>query len=303
MSARATRGGFTLIELLISMGISMVLAGLTTTAFLHIRSAVNRAEARLTMHASAQALYTHWHRSFSSLAPNCAVLVQSTATSGPATGEVSITFMRGKESTEDFNWWVTRLGNSDLLWEQWTWKRGDKMLYSSVNRPVRSYTITKPFTLAGADYKDRKFESIPQPRRWLDPANPTATLDDNIYFPDPGVPGGSLANPQDMGDYTDLLRERRPALDQVTDFAIQMVAQDGTTDTISDGTTTTLVRQGVWNDGRLATPLTAAQNFVGSDVAKRPRVVRLRFTLTEQRSKLTQTFAFSFALPGMQPNQ
>lgn len=298
-----TTRGFTLMELMISMAISMVLAGLTTTAFIQIRSAVNRAEARLTMHASVQAIYTHLHRSFSSLAQSCAFLVTSTASTGPGNGEVSITFMRGKESTEDFNWWVTRLGNSDLLWEQWTWKRADQTLYSAVNRPVRAYTINTPFTVGGANFNGTRFESIPQPRRWLDPAAPLVTLDDNSYFPSPSTPGASLAHPQDMGDHTDLQRERKPALDLVSDFAVQILAHDGTTDTVSDAATTTVLRQGAWVDGRLAPTLTAPQDFATSDAAKRPKIVRLRFTLTEPRSKLTQTFAFSFALPGMQPNQ
>ena len=319
---RRGNGGFTLIELLVSTTIAMMMASVAVAAFLQTRNAVNRAEARLAMHVSAQTLYTHFQRVFSGLMQSCAVVLTSTRrTTDPGTGAtipgaVSLTFMRGKESIDDWRF-SAKNGiryNSDLLWERWEWNGAKGIISSAVNQPTRAFQVNKsfvPWTASGADYAWNSFRNLPQPRRWLDPVEPFKTLDDNVYFPTPATPSVSLADVDDIGDYTDLKRDLTPVVDRIVSpapdtapaFALQVVAHDGTVTTVDDATTATTVLQGAWLDGRLAATVGAPQVFAGSDAAKRPKLIRVRFTMGDARTTLTQTFSFSFALPGMAPVQ
>jgi prepilin-type N-terminal cleavage/methylation domain-containing protein len=330
-ASRAARGagfssGFTLTELLVSMAIAMVMAALASTSFLQVRAAMNRAQARLTMHAAAQTVFTTLHQQFLSTQQSCAFVITTTRSGGtPEDGQVRLIFMRGKQDTKDFDWYADKLGDSDLLWCEWVWRRASGTLSTADNQPLRDYRVQdselpSPFAPGGQSYDQVRFTAVPQPRRRLDPLQPTTTLDDDIYFPKPGtVPAGesdpravSLASVDDVGDFSDLQRRLTPVLTQVSDFAIEVVAHDGSLAAYDDGATATSVRQGVWPDGRLTplldptpatrpTPAQLAAQFAASDAAKRPKLVRLRFTITDRRLKLSQVFSFSFALPGMLP--
>ena len=353
------RRGFTLIEILISSALALALAGLCVEGFLGVRRAIDRAEARIAMHAAAQTLYTALRNAVSGIQQSCAVVVRTTQSTGanPEPGAVSILFMRAKEDTDDFAAWQPI--NSQLVWEQWAWSQQSRTLSvatsrnpqrSANDRLVREFTIAGSFipdAASGVDFKTQTFQSLAQPRRALtvrdahngatvdptgppDPLHPEySTLGDNIYFPDPAQPGKSLVSEEDLGDYEDLKRALVPVLAQVSDFSLQVVHHDPTYAT-ADGTTTngvttlatdrtrTIVWNGVWLDGRLGAtgdratvPLAPPQVFedtdltddpavtTSSDVAKRPRLLRVRFTLTDDHRQLSQTFSFSFAWPGM----
>lgn len=280
--------GFTLIELMVSTAIAMFLASMCVTAFLGIRQLVRRAEARIAMYDTAQVLYTRLNQSTAQLMQHCALVARCDA------GAVELTFMRGKEDHWDWKLWERKKVGSDLVWERWRWEKGATggILYQASSHPVRGFVQS----VAGGS---QKYQVLPQPRRWLDPADPLATLNDNRFFRSTAVAG-------DMGDSTDLDNNLLPVLSQVSDLSIQLVNHDGSTDTLSTASSQTLVRQGVWMDGRVgdvlsATPTVAA--YSASGIAKRPRLLRLRLTVTDRiadpRSDLVQTFSFSFALPGM----
>jgi len=295
-----TARGFTLIELLISTALAMILAGVAMTAFYRFRNIIARTEARMAMHASAQRLYTRLHASFSCLQPTCAIAARTTTGS-----EVRLVFMRAKENTFDFLS-PAKAGDfvaSDLTWEEWVWSRGDRTLRTASNTigtassPGRSFA-SGSFSPLGINYSGKTFWVLPQPRRRLDPADPFATLDDNILFPD--ASGVSRANAtDDLGDFADLERNLAPALAEVSDLSLELVARDGSVVVLDDSASAVHAIQGVWPDGRLAPTLAAAPAYATSEVAKRPRLVRLRLTLENRPLELSSTFSFSFALPDL----
>lgn len=299
---------FTLLELLISAGIAMVLASVATTAYIQFSRMVARAEARMAMFSSAQRLYIQLSQAFSSIQPSCAMVVSTTSNT-----EIRLIFMRAKEDVWDFDRptaprdWI----NSDLTWQELVWDRGSQTLKSAVNsagtasRPVRSFVAA-----AGSlgTFSGKTFNVLPQPRRELDPLNPinspTKGLNDNIYFPNSATPAVSVVNPAaDIGDYTDLENNLVPVLTRMSDLSFEMICHDGSTVTIDDSATTAPPRvfQGVWLDGRMASTLTAAPAFATSEVAKRPKLLRMRFTLNEPKIGFSSTFSFTFGLPALSP--
>ncbi len=330
--------GFTLIEVVMSVALAMLLTSMAVVAFFNIRRLVNRAEVRLSMHASAQTTYNKMLRSFNSLQQTCAFVVYSTANSAPAgatpNDRVTLLFMRGKEDTFDFEYGSSAyfgqsyksLMNSDLLWEQWTWEAATNTLYSSTNSPQRQFTGPNGFTIGGANYANQGFDVVPQPRRTLSIATARSwqqTLNDNQYFPDTSQPDlfkvqdnitdayaynvPSKASSSDVGDFEDLEYKLVPALTQMTAFSVQIVPQDNTVaHTIlvngAPGSTPNYskVLNGVFLDGRMASALTAVPSYANSDLAQRPRIVRILFTLTDTTSKMTQNFSFSFPV-GLAP--
>lgn len=314
------RQGFTLIELMISVGLVMAMATVAMTAFLHIRKTVARAEARTAMHASAQRLYTFLQRTLSSIQPGCALVttvIQRNPSASTDPGSIRLIYMRGKEQLEEFG--SNPYLATDLLWEQLTWSVSDRVLRKGTSSQAWAFT-SGAFSPAGVDYNGKTFYGLPQPRRYLNPSNPTGLapggLNDNMYFPStltdpvpPAVPT-SLANSagRDVGDFTDIQNNLTPIFERISALDIQIESYDGTTtslDVASGGPSVQNgVFQGVWNDGRLATPLTSAQNYALSDLAKRPRIMRWRFTMTEPlptepSGGLSATFSFSFVLPGL----
>jgi type II secretory pathway pseudopilin PulG len=340
-SGRQT-GGFTLIELLVSTSIAMAIAAVALSAFMQIRKAINRSEALLGLHQEAQTIYMALEAAFASAQQSCAVVVDTEPgrvalvfMRGKEQKDDYPTFLDGNTSAGNRLDFTTQ-----LVWEMWEWRRATASIHAAMNRPMqknlyrygaRSFTPTAVFA-NGQDYRSKSFWTYPQPRRYLDPSNPfgppaaspdpiISRLDDNMWFPDPANPGKSLVkvgtdpHPEDIGDYSDLqLAIAAPAFRNVTDWSFQIVMHDETLTPITadDSATTSppVVLQGAWLDGRLGTgadrslaTLAPPQNLTGSDLARRPRLLRLRFTLTEPKSQASQTFSYSFSWPGMAPNQ
>lgn len=299
--------GFTLIELLISTALAMMLAGVVTTAFFKFRNLAARAESRMAMHAAAQRLFTQLHRTMAGIQPTCAFIASTTSGS-----EVRLVFMRAKEHNWDFMIPTTSSAvNGDLVWEEWVWQRGTSTLKMATNSigtpsaPGRQFS-SGSFAPGSVNYNGKTFYVVPQPRRSVDTTAPlTSTsngLNDNIYFPDTSVPPVSKASPSgDIGDYTDLENNLVPVSDQMSDLSFEIVSHDGTSTVVDDSATTSPPRvfQGVWLDGRLAPTLDAAPVYAGSDLAKRPRLVRMRFTLTDSKLGVSCPFTFSFLLPDL----
>lgn len=296
------RRGFTLIELLVSTGIAMALASLATTAFIQLSKTVARMEARMAMHTSAQRLYTQLNRTFACMQQSCAFVARSTLDT-----DVRLIFMRARE--QEWNYGQAGPGetiNPDLVWEEWVWTRADQTLRVGANTPQRSFQVGGSFSPAGVNYQTRTFIATPQPRRTLTVADPTGSaaggLNDNIYFPNGSTPAVSQANANDdIGDFTELERNLMPVLDRVSDLSFEIITHDGTAVTLDDSASTVPPRvfQGVWLDGRMAASLSAAPAYATSELAKRPRLLRMRFTMTDAKLKITCPFSFSFALPGL----
>jgi hypothetical protein len=283
-------------------------------------------------------VYNKMLRSFNCLQHTCAMVLYSTANSAAAgatpNDRVSLVFMRGKEDLFDFQFGseayfgqsYKSTMDSDLLWEEWTWESATSTLYSATNAPQRQFTGQTSFSLGGANYANQGFDVVPQPRRTLSTVTARSwqqTLNDNQYFPNAGSPDlflaqdnitdglaynlSSLASPSDVGDFEDLEYKLVPALTQMTAFSVQLVPQDNTaahTFTVNGAPGSTpnfsKVLNGVWLDGRMASALTVAPTYANSDLAQRPRLIRLLFTLTSPSTGLSQNFSFSF-LAGMAP--
>jgi type II secretory pathway pseudopilin PulG len=337
---RRQETGFTLVEVIISVALAMLLTTMAMVAFFNIRRLVARAETRLTMHASAQTLYTAMFRSFNSLQQTCAFVVSSSANTAAAgatpNDQLTVVFMRGKEDTQDFQYNTNSyagqgyksLMNSDLLWEKWTWKASTNTLYRATNSVVRTFKGQSGFSFNGVSYVNATFDNVPQPRRVLDTTTLRSwqlTLNDNQLFPNATTGTdmfkqldnlsdtwvynrNSLASPYDLGDYQDLEFNMMPVLTQVTAFSIQVVPHDNlnpdtfTVDGVPGATpSVTHVLNGVWLDGRMASALATSPSYYTSDLAKRPRIIRIRFTLTSTvKPTFSQDFSFSYLI-GMGP--
>jgi len=308
--------GFTLIELLVSTALASLLTAVSITAFQQGRANIERSEARVRMHADAQGLYSYLERSFSSVMQSCAMVTASTASTGPGTGDVTLVFMKGKEDGGDWLWLSQSvIANSDLQWEGWKWQASTQTLSMGTSSNQLIFQIPKSFKPNGSDdYNGQRFCNIDQPRRTLSSTNPWADLDSDVYFPSPGNATVSVICPgKDVGDWTDLSNRMKPVLTHVTDFSFQIVQFDGAISTVDDTTTSLTERDGVWLDGRVATATASAQapdyqfpvlypaaasDFPGCAITRRPRLLRVRFTVTDSVVNVSQTFSFSFALPG-----
>jgi len=312
------RPGFTMIELLVSIALATVLTAVCISAFQQGVANIKRTEAKVRMHANAQTVYAYMEHSLSSLMQDTAIVTASTQSTGPGTGDVTLIFMHGKEDETD---WIWLLGqtyqNSDLQWEIWKWTAATQQLSVGTSSNNRCFTVTSSFKPDGYnDYLNQTFLNVDQPRRTLSATNPYLDLDSNVYFPTSATPGAtvSAASTGDIGDWTDLNTNRLPVLTSVSDFAFQLVDCDATYTTIDDTATTLNEIDGCWLDGRIATATAsaAAPNyqfpvmypdtqtyFPQSAFAHRPRLLRVRFTLTDAASAASQTFSFSFALPGL----
>lgn len=303
------RRGFSLVELLISTGIAMTLASVATTAFIALSKTVARAEARLAMHTSAQRLHSYLNRTFASVQQTCAFV--ATSMSGT---DVRLVFMRAKEHNWDFevpsNFQL--LVSPDLVWEELVWRRSTRTLLRGASSPSdqRTFVAGSFVVPTGIDYSGKTFYAVPQPRRTLNALDPLTgssnSLNDNMAFPDTATPPISRANAmRDVGDFTDLERNLSPLLEHVTDLAFEIVSHDGSVLAVNDSTALTPPRvfPGVWLDGRMASSLTGAPTYAGSAIAGRPRTIRMRFTLDDPKTRVTSTFSFSFALPGLSADQ
>jgi len=310
------RLGFTLIELLVSTALASLLTAVCISAFQQGRANIERSEARVRMHASVQVAYANMQHAISSLMNDCAVVTASTQATGPGTGDVTLVFMKGKENEYDWIWTnQSSWSNNDLEWMAWRWQAATQQLCVATSSPQRFFTIGSSYKPDGNnDYKGQQFINVDQPRRTLSATNPWADLDNNVYFPSATSASESAAAwGTDIGDWTDLGNHFQPALVHVSDFSYQIMRVDGTTKTVDDTATTVDEHDGVFLDGRIATdtnpadpnvgfpllsPTANEAAFPGSAINRRPRLLRIRFTLTDPTSGVSQNFAFSFQFPG-----
>lgn len=316
-----SRTAFTLIELSICSAIAMLLAGFAISTFYQLRRVVSRSEARQAMYSSAQSVFNYMQQTLGGLQQSCAVAVlRVQRNSGAAVdpGEIRLVFMRSRDSISSYRniSSSTTFIADDLTWELWSWKRGEQSFSVASNsigttsNPGRFF-VSGSFTPEGVNYNGRTFYVTAQARRVLDPADPTGNgpdgLDGNILFP--GPTGVSRANAlEDVGDYTDLQNNLAVAVPNMSDLSFEIVTHGGTTHAIDDSSAAApLVFQGVWLDGRMAPSLTAPGNYALSELIHRPRLLRMRFTLTDPKwrndSPLSCTFSFSFPLPGLTAQQ
>ena len=295
------RSAFTLIELLISLTIGLLLVSVAFAGFRQVRKTIDRSTARLDMHQRAAVVYRGMRADLSAQMPNCAMFVRSIIDDpltpiieGPA---VEMVFMRGKIDIDNWNWsaqW-SRDNNSDMVWAQWRWDQASGTISAGANRWQRKFTNQidwpPPSGPASNNLNGTSFTVIPLPLRAVDPSGPWSSLDLNVIRTDK-----TKRDPEDLGDGEDLKRETRPVIRQVTACTLQLVMSDGSSLTYDGSATKSGVFEGIPMDGKFVDT-----DFKKSAIARRPRLVRLRFTLSDPRLDLDQSFSYSLQLPGMLP--
>lgn len=295
------RSAFTLIELLISLAIGLLLVSVAFASFRTVRKTVERTSARLDMHQRAAVAYRGLRADLSAQMPDCAMFIRSiiddpTTTTVDETA-LELVFMRGKIDIDNWNWGNQSTGddNSDMVWAQWRWAKATATLSAGVNRWQRGFTNgidwPAPSGPSTNNMKDKSFYLVPLPLRELDPIDPWKTLDLNVVRTDP-----AKRDPEDLGDGEDLQHETRPVVHQVTACTMELVMADGSAHTYDGSTKHTDVFKGIPMDGKLTDT-----DFTKSEIARRPRLLRLRFTLRDARLDLEQSFSFSLQLPGVLP--
>lgn len=295
------RSAFTLIELLISLAIGLLLVSVAFAGFRQVRKTVDRSTARLDMHQRAAVAYRGLRADLSAQMPNCAMFIRSLI-DDPTTPDVDetaveVVFMRGKIDIDNWSWGSqsTLDNNSDMVWAQWRWTKSSGTLAAGVNRWQRKFTNQidwqPPSGPATNNLNGKSFTVIPLPLREVDTIDPWKSLDLNVIRTDP-----TKRDPEDLGDGEDLRHETRPVIHQVTACTVQLVMSDGSARTYDGSLPTTDVFKGIPMDGKLVDA-----DFAKSAIARRPRLLRLRFTLRDPRLDLDQSFSYSLQLPGVLP--
>jgi hypothetical protein len=277
--------GLTLIEILISSVLVAIVLSTATTAFVQMRTLTRRIESRQRLHNSARILYERMTWEMSCLMQGSAFFVVNRAAAAGAPGSVELVFLRGKLDNLDFtldsNYGGFANCLTDQLWTRWYWDGSRKQVALSANAPARGFTADKDWKAGTYNYKDRSFRNLPTPQRVIIGGSPADTLDADAYGT--GATG-------DIGDYRDLLDRAVPITVNCSDFTVEVVAQDGGTYTTSAAADSSYLANGQFVDGR-----------GGPDLARRPRLVRLRFTLAEPGTGISETFSFSFQPPALLP--
>jgi type II secretory pathway pseudopilin PulG len=316
MTIARPRLAFTLIELLVSIALGTFLTGTAVTMFFTTQHLAKRTQARLQLHASAKSIYESMRRDLQSLQQDCAFWLLSRKSDGESAG-IDLVFMTGVFDDQGFlmggravssgydniEWKTT-----DLVWCRWSWS-GDATdptrafrLWTARNDMKRTCTNTSAPTLAGVPYTVLNSVAYnPQPRRatsaWSTyPADDWRGLDDNAWS-FPGNPS------QNVGDWTDLRQRLMPLPSKVTACTIEIVlAGDGSgaapVTVRADGSTPiAFCARGVRLDGitEKALGLPAPRD----EIADRPSILRIAFTLVDSATGISQDFTFSFALPGV----
>lgn len=328
MARRGCRPGMTLVELLVAVALGMAIIAMAWTAFVRAGTSTTRATARVDLHATAAVCREYLNDDLGNLAPTIAFFARSTpqvAATDPdgtpiRTDTVELLFMRtvtrlGSETTGD----TGQQCKSEFRWVRWrfvrTWRQSGGAwlpvagrLYRSASTPAREFTTLATWTppaplvdpipanLPWTDYKGARFLNLPRPLR--DASQGIASLDNNRYgIADAVVDHRGSA----MGDIGDLQDLDLPANDRlvtarVRDLAIGWVDAGGSQVAVTSSAAADRRIDGLYLD--ITGP---AHNPYLSEIARRPRVVRVAFNLDDPAAGVSQDFCFSIATPGLQP--
>ncbi len=291
---RRSVGALTLIELLIATSLIALLVTVATTAFVQMRGLARRIEMRQQLHNSARLVFERLSWELSSLMQGSAIFATSSA--APSPGSVELVFLRGKFDNLDFmtgaQYGAEANSLTDLVWSRWHWDGADANLTLAASSADRTWFADANWTLGTKNYRGAYFRNLPTPQRVVQGGSAATTLNLNSY--------GS-GSTDDIGDYQNLLNNAVPIAANCSAFALEVVCQDGSSHPITSAANASYTSNGLFVDGR-----------GGSDLSGRPRLIRIRFTLTEPRNKLdgslpdsreliAEDFSFSFLVPALAP--
>ena len=302
------RLGMTLIELLTSVTIGVVLATISTVAFIHILKAQTRLLSRLEMHNSARFAYQSMSEEFSALQQDGALWLETTADNGSGNGLVCVTFLHAMLDEHGFTtnsqrWQggeidaVYQNRCSDLNWCCWRWNQQARTLATGVNSLPRQFRINPSWVGPAGDFGSTGcwFVNMPQPLRQAMPypqvapiGSSQAALGGNRY--------GSTDNTNDLSDYQDLSNNLSPILHDVVGFHVEMLLSDGSVVDADNTQTQTLGYDGVLVNGQCLPALNGVQAYL-----KRPRLIRVLIDMQNPLTGVTQSFSFSFRSANVLP--
>lgn len=274
------RSGLSLIEIMVATTLIAILTTTATTAFVQMRNLTKRIELRQQLHNSARIIYERMSWEVSCLAQGSAVFV-----TGKSSNSTEVVFLRGKLDHLDFTTY-RRFGLdsdslTDLVWTRWYWDASRRQISVATSSTDRQFRADANWTFAGYNYKDKDFRNLPTPQRVVIGGSAASTLNANAY---------GTGSTGDIGDYQDLLNNSTPIAINCTDFRVELVCQDGSVFSTSPAADTAFAANGQLVDGR-----------GGSDLQKRPRLIRIRFDLTAPGTTISETFSFSFQAPALLP--
>ena len=275
---RPARKAFSLIEILVSLGLLVFLLTLGTQAFVQVRTFTQRLQARQVMHASARVIVERLRSGVAGLEQVGALWLRSDDGSGTRPRRVELVFLRGKLDHHVIDGRY-RVDVTDLVWERWRWDADTRNLTCASSSPSRIFQVQQSWAQGGIDYRNQWFANLPTPRRQA--LGGPESIDVNAY--------GS-GEPKDIGDYQDLLRTSVPIAMTCSALRVELVLMDGTV-AAADGSTS--AEHGL--DGVLVDGTDSAA------IARRPRLLRIAFDLTDDRIHFTESFSFTVQAPGLLP--
>lgn len=315
-----SRHAFSLVELMVSLALAMVLVAMAWSAYVRTSEATRRVSARVELHESAATMRGFLHGDVANMAPALALFARSrpqVPSGGDRIDTVELVFMRAPVSLVDQS---VSDGNEqfkeDFHWVRWRfirvwreigaqWQVVDAGLHRSTSSPTRRWSTLASWATPGTlddpaggkpswtNYGGRSWINIPRPLRSA--AHGIESLDFNRY----GIPANRIdpsSTMPDIGDLADLELNERLLSSRVRDFALALVDARGQSVTVTSGTAADIRIDGVYMDG-----LGPVGNPYLVQLAGRPKVVRCSFTMYERTTGVDQTFSFSAATPGMQP--
>jgi hypothetical protein len=296
-----SRSGMTLIELLSATAISLTLSVLATVSFVQILKAQQRLLTRLEMHNSGRFIYQNMSEGLSSLQPDAAMWLESTADDGTGTGTVSLTFLRGKLDEHGFttnscrNWGgeqdaVYQTRCTDLTWCCWKWNQKLQTLSTGECSPPRQFKILNNWTGPNGNYGSGAtwFVNMPQPLRLAMPypnvmpvGSSAAALSGNRY--------GSADFKNDISDYQDLTGNLAPVVRNVSNVHIEMLLADGSVIDADNTQSQIFGFDGNFVNAQCTPGANGTQPYL-----KRPRLIRTLIDMRDPQTGVMQSFSFSY---------
>jgi hypothetical protein len=199
-----------------------------------------------------------------------------------------LVFMRGKldhgDFTQDMRFGLYLHSASDLTWSRWQWNEQQQTIAISANPSVRLFQNNRAWNVGGFNYIWKWFATQPDPRRAAG-AGPTV-LDSNAW----AIPGTALL-PENVGDYTDLTQRATALVSRCSACDIELVLHDGSTArAASNGGNIAASGDGAFVDGG---------GNGGAVPRHRARLLRLKFTMIDSKTRLNETFSFSVQAPNL----
>lgn len=283
MSRARRQHGFSLVEILVSITIMAFLLLVGTQAFVQVVTMTKRIQARQELHNTARIIVERMQLDLGALQQTAALYLLSHDGSGSEPQGVELIFLRGKLDLTDFTrhdgFGISEPAITDLVWSRWAWQTANRTLSVAASSRTRLFKLSNDWMNGTINYRNQYFANLPTPRR-VAGAGP-ATLDANAY---------GTGDPNDIGDYQDLIANAIPLSTTCTGLRIELVLHNGSTITVDGSNAVAHAIDGVRVDSRII-----AAN------ALRPRLVRFLIDLQHDETQLTETFSFSTQTTGLLP--